>query len=123
MSTSGLITTTKELPVIRAGFPWTISMELTSAGGGAAFPVGTTYVAQYRARSSSPILHSGTAARVSDNVLTIELSPAEIDLLIAGLSFRREGLFDVADVLIEIIRTDPAPDEATGIIIQHLVVN
>lgn len=98
-------------------------MELTSAGGGAAFPSGTTYIAQYRARSSGAVLLTGAVNRASDSILTLELSPSEIDTLVAGLTFRRDGLFDVADVLIEIIRTDPAPDETTGIIIQHLVVN
>ncbi len=122
MSRSGLISTSKETPPIRLGYPWTLSLEFSGPTGGDVFPSGATYSAIYKARSSGSVIVTGTVTRDSSTVITLALTVSNIATIVAALQFTQQGPFDIASVLIEVVRTDTDPDETTGIFIEQKVL-
>ena len=114
-----MATTTQDIPPIRVGRPWLMTIELLTDSGAPdpVFTAGRTFVGKCWRGDQSASLADATVTPVTTNVASISLTASQTATF-SALSFSTDadGL-QTSRIQIDIIRTDTDPDEAIDLLI------
>lgn len=104
-------TTVQPVPPIGRGYPYSFRLACPAESDVVPFPAGCTLLADVALYAGAPAVASlssegGSIERIDDTTVLLRLSGADTDLLTN------------TTVVLDLVRTDPSPDEWLGIKVQ-----